>query len=239
MITLEEIEKFSASNGACDVYLIPFKNAIKNSDIKLAWQIVIINFWWLNCKGFSISFDDVPVNTDGKFQVFNSNGDIQFECNLLDGKYHGIQSGYMNGLTSYLINFKNGVRDGNCLKYDILGNLHTYSKYKDNKLNGKFREFYPGRKIKSSCIYVDGLKNGIYKRYYKNGKKEFIGFYKNDRLAGNYTTFYKNGKISGSGSYNDFGALHGLQVLYDNEGYIISSEIFVNGSLISSYKYEA
>ena len=230
MVTLEQIEKFGESNNACDLFFAPFKKAIKDGDEKFAWQIVISNMWWLNHFGLNISLDDIPVNTDGKFKIRELTGIVEYNYSLYNGVYHGLQTGYINNILHYMANFKNGIKDGDFLKYDIYGNLIIFAKYKNGKLNGKYREFYSGRRIKSSCIYVDGIQNGVYKRYYKNGKLEFKGFYKNGRLAGEYKTYHKNGKISSHGYHNDFGGLHGEQKIYDNEGELIRIDNFVNGA---------
>lgn len=203
MITLEYIEKFAKFRGACSEYLVPFKDAINDNDIKLAWQIVVINLRWLNLRELNISLDDIPINTDGRVEIYDLNDKIKHVYNLHNGVYHGPQIGYHDGIIKYIIYFKDGKRDGASLKFDNYGNLHIYCKYKDNRFHGKYREFYPSRKPKNSCIYVDGIKNGICKTYYRNGKKEFVGFYKDGSLSGKYTNYHKNGKISCIGSYND------------------------------------
>lgn len=58
----------------------------------------------------------------------------------------------------------------------------NYSNYKNNKLDGKLKEWYESGQIRKDIDYKDGKKSGQLLTYWDNGKPKRIDTYENDKL---------------------------------------------------------
>ena len=87
-------------------------------------------------------------------------------------------------LSESIAKYKGSIQDEN-IDIDLYENFSkTYTKMKVKKVeNGQeVRTFYPNGKLKSVGIYKDNILNGVYKEYDKNGK--IIKEVKNDSFIG-------------------------------------------------------
>ena len=128
---------------------------------------------------------------EGKnIKLYEINGNLIYEGDFLDGKYHGHGTLYeavkfeRKGITTEFKGIKY-VGEFNKGKYGGFGKL-----YIDHNL-GKYL-YYEGQ-------FNDGIFNGEGILYYQNGKKYYDGKFKNGEICGKGTKFYKNGskKIEG------------------------------------------
>ena len=87
-------------------------------------------------------------------------------------------------LSESIAKYEGSIQDEN-MDIDFYENLYkTYTKMKVKKVeNGQeVRTFYPNGKLKSVGVYKDNILNGVYKEYDKNGK--IIKEVKNDSFIG-------------------------------------------------------
>ena len=74
------------------------------------------------------------------------------------------------------IDYKSGIRNGNCIFYFENGNKQSESYYLNGKLKGEYKFYYETGELKETgeYIYDDNniysRKNGSRKTYYKDGK---------------------------------------------------------------------
>jgi antitoxin component YwqK of YwqJK toxin-antitoxin module len=90
--------------------------------------------------------------------------------------------------------------------------LMTVENYKNGKLEGARKIYYPDSKLAEEMNYVNGLKEGIYKKYGQNG------------ILLEQTT-YKNNEYNGDA------------VFYDSDGAVASKGKFVNGKKANMWQF--
>lgn len=102
--------------------------------------------------------------------------------------------------------------------------------YKNNKINGIAKEYYPSTgKLKFMDTVEDDISNGEQKEFYENGQLLYSIFYKNGKLIdGISKTFYANGKIRSEINTID-GFFDGETKVYKENGKLILKLDFKDG----------
>lgn len=117
-----------------------------------------------------------------------------------------------DGSLKEIDNFKLGMKDGICDVYYVNGALAASYNYKNDKLDGMSKDYYPTGEIKEINNFTGGIRNGPVTHYHPNGKVMYVSNYKNDSLDGGFIQSYPNGsteidldfvngKKNGNGSY--------------------------------------
>lgn len=90
--------------------------------------------------------------------------------------------------------YKNGMLNGELIKYDSLGNVESITETKNNQLQGKRIYYYPASKKKwIEANYVNDTMHGQLCSYYENGKpKRLEKFERGQQLAAQ--CFAENGE---------------------------------------------
>ena len=84
-----------------------------------------------------------------------------------------------------------GVIEG----YDAQGKLEGKANYKDGKMNGSSKLYYPSGKLQSEATFKDNVQDGVQKDYYENGKLKAEVPYKNGQVDGTAKAYDENGKV--------------------------------------------
>jgi hypothetical protein len=111
--------------------------------------------------------------------------------------------------------------------------------YKDNQLDGLYREWYTNGLLKSEVSYSRGMLSGSYKRWYANGNLQFSASYRDNQRVGPYVEYYKNGKPRLEKMYNEYGVLEGLLTQYRLNGFKIRQERYAMGKLLERKYWKA
>ncbi|MCF6367032.1 MAG: hypothetical protein L3J35_12625 [Bacteroidales bacterium] len=162
---------------------------------------------------------------------------------------------YNNIINSEKLNRKDkfGKKQGVWKTFYGNDKIKTYANYKDDILNGYYREYNPYGELIKSEYYIEGKlqiltedekpenKIKIVKELYPNGKIKNKGTFIKNKPVGIHKTFNEKGKVIASKTYSDDGKIIGEGIvdkkdkkqgewkfLYDN-GKIRSSGKFVNG----------
>jgi antitoxin component YwqK of YwqJK toxin-antitoxin module len=69
------------------------------------------------------------------------------------------------------------------------------SHYKNDNLDGVYKEYYIDTVIKIICNYKNGKKNGKYQEFFSNSSRKIECYYLDDILSGSYTEWNKEGKV--------------------------------------------
>jgi uncharacterized protein RhaS with RHS repeats len=109
-------------------------------------------------------------------------GELMSEYQLNEnGNYHGeYRLYYKNGYLHEVVNYIDGVLQGEAIRYDSLGNLLVKGKFLDGKKHGKVINYHPNGKISIFLTYEKDIKNGWTKIYSDNGKLTYEGLSRND-----------------------------------------------------------
>lgn len=100
-----------------------------------------------------------------------------------------------NGNLFQIVNYDEGILNGNRKVFYKNGKLKNETNYKKDKIEGKWKEFYENSKLKESGEYKDGQKEGYWKTYYKNGKVQSEGKYVFDKKVDTWKVHYYDGTL--------------------------------------------
>ena len=87
------------------------------------------------------------------------------------------------------------------------GLLKFEKNYKDEKMDGKYINYYENGKKESEVFYKDGELDGKYIGWYENGKKRIEKHYKNGLKEGPWTEWSKEGKKTFEGNFKNGNAI--------------------------------
>lgn len=136
---------------------------------------------------FLVMFGCTDVRKD-----YYDTGELKAEYTFNDeGYYHGeYRLYYKNGYLHEVVNYIDGVLQGEGIRYDSLGNLLVKGKFLDGKKHGKVINYHPNGKISIFLTYDKDIKNGWTKIYSDNGKLTYEALSRNDTTiySRNYET---------------------------------------------------
>ncbi len=151
----------------------------------------------------------------------------------------------------------NGYEEGLSPVYDTTGRLIEIITYKKGFVNsrevinrydsqgrkhGYWKEFYPDFELKWEQYYKHGMRDGFYKEYDEKGNLKVITKYVNDveQIVESATKplqmqheYYPNGRIKREASFRG-GKREGTWREFDENGNVISSQIYQNGKLVQA-----
>ncbi len=161
------------------------------------------------------------------------------------------------------VHFVDNIKSGYSYVFDTDGNVISILNYTNgfiktrdniNRKNsegnkiGKWIQYFPcpepcetSFKIKKEGRYVNGVKNGIFKEYEKTGELLSLEKWENGKLITDSeetkrleakTEFYANAKPKSIKNYFN-GVLEGSSTYYNENGEIVSTEIYNKGNLIA------
>ena len=153
---------------------------------------------------------------------------------IKDGYEHGISPVYdTTGRLIEIINYKKG----------FLNTREVLNRYdSQGRKNGYWKDFYENFELHWEQYYKHGLRDGYYKEYDEKGNLKKIVKYVNDveQVVENETQplqmqheYYPNGRVKREASFRG-GKREGTWREFDEEGNVISSQIYQNGRLVQS-----
>jgi len=120
-------------------------------------------------KGVAFKPDSDKPYTGAIFAL-KSNGKIDFEGYLTDGKRNGEFIKYgENEIIKEKENYKDGEKNGEFTSYDGNGQLRSKEIYKNNKKDGLAVRYNDKGNKYSEEDYIEGLKTGKHKYWFNNG----------------------------------------------------------------------
>ncbi|HEX2927381.1 MAG TPA: hypothetical protein VHP38_14170 [Ruminiclostridium sp.] len=164
----------------------------------------------------------------GKAKVLYGNSKLQYEGELLEGKFNGFGKLYgRNQQLVYSGGFKLNSYDGNGELYE-----NNRLKYKGdfllNKYSGKGQVYYDNGVLSYEGDFKDGAYEGSGSLYYPGGKLEYRGDFKGGQFSGSGTFYSQKGKVMYKGNFK-FGRYDGQGILYDSAGSKKYEGLFADG----------
>lgn len=121
---------------------------------------------------------------------------VQAEGNYFDKKKDSTWNYYNDD--SYLIaveNFKNGLKQGDFLVYNYVGQLNLEAYYDNDTITGTSIEYFENGAKYRLITYEKGKRKGIFKLFYPEGNVLLAGNYVQDIRVGIWTTYTPGGEI--------------------------------------------
>ncbi len=147
--------------------------------------------------------------------------------------------------------FRNNIPVGVHREYGKDGKVSNAFIYNDNGLllsegivdeagnqNGRWKDYYPDKKIRAEGTYNDNRKAGLWKFYNTESKVEQTGSYNSGRPDGLWTWFYDNGSVLREEEYFQ-GQRDGLYTEYSTEGEIIATGQYSDGEKNGEWKFKS
>lgn len=127
----------------------------------------------------------------------------------------------------------NGKMEGE-YKYYSLSNLIDHFIYKNGLLNGDYLRYHENGKIQYKGQYVNGKKEGSFLSYYFEGVLINEGRYINDNKEGDWKYYHKNGRINTSGICSE-DKKQGIWRRYFENGTLESVTKYIDGEADKSF----
>ncbi len=102
-------------------------------------------------------------------------------------------------------------------------------KYKDNKKEGIWKEYYCNGNPKNKVTYQLGRADGYAIMYHENGKVSEEGTWKVNKWVGKYKLFYENGNVQQEFNFNTTGKREGPQDYFYEDGTKMITGNWANG----------
>lgn len=189
-----------------------FQVTIKGLQILFSKNCIIFSLFFLfNCHNEHFKKDELPITQSevlAQPPVDISELVLQKDIGLVyyqNKPFTGCSFlKYPNGNTAEIINYKNGIKDGDFKKWFEDGTLSFEAFYVNGKRNGVSRSWWFNGNMRSESHYKNGQVNGVQKQWYVSGEKFKEMTIVNGVEEGMQKAWRRNGKI-----YNNYEAKNG------------------------------
>jgi antitoxin component YwqK of YwqJK toxin-antitoxin module len=124
---------------------------------------------------------------------------IQYEIGN-ENPYTGkVYTYYENNTKKSLIEFKNGIINGELKNWYLNGKKQVSGKMLNGEKDGIWTAWFPNETKIREGSYLNNKEEGIFTWWYENGKLKKKGNYKNGITNGNWTWYFENGKKESEG----------------------------------------
>lgn len=114
---------------------------------------------------------------------------------------------------------KKGKWNGATQVFSQDGKLVIEGNYKDDHMDGIFKEYYEDGKLAAETNYINDKPSGFFKRYDKDGNRILEGKYTNGKLD-KWSEYYKNGVIKSEMIFKDGKSF--AKKIFDEQGKLIA-----------------
>ena len=160
---------------------------------------------------------------------YYESGCIQSKMYYLSGKLDGEITYYYDSTNNKAQQelFKEGIRNGKSIEFEnnTTNDTLIYTTFKNNKLDGIKKEFYPNNKIWRIIEYKNGIQNGTQKKYSLEGKIEMEISFKNGKKDGVWHYYFDSGLEAKLENWSD-GLKNGEFKVIDEKGIIKTQEYY-------------
>jgi len=145
-----------------------------------------------------------------------------------------------DGSILYIMSLKDGYQDGPMVHYSVDGKIDQETFYRDDRLEGYNKRYYPNGQLRLISSYEKGLKHGEQIAYYKNETdkqfSQFKRFFDKGLMSGEQQYFNKKGVLTHSVTYQpDFEdnneKKHGVEIYYYENGKIQKRQFYADNRL--------
>lgn len=172
---------------------------------------------------------------DGKWTSWSKNGIKKIELNYILGTLQSITIfSPLHYKKIGLINYINGV-ESTIIIWDYFDNgmLKKKANIKDNKLNGKFIQWYLNGNKEYQADYIDDVPQGIWWHWHENGKIEEEVRFIDGKRDGTSKQWKENGIKWEDVNYKN-GKLHGLWTKWHENGQKLRDRYYDEGNKVGT-----
>lgn len=156
---------------------------------------------YYNMQGKVVALVSYSIGNPSYYKVLDKNEQLGEKVEVRPNADIKIQSMYSNGKKAFELNFKAGIWDGLYEIYGMDGKLQHQSFYKDSKIHGERKDYYPSGTLYKNENFIGGNFEGLQEYYDKDGQLWMSVMYKDDEVHGDLK-LYKNGKLQKTKKYD-------------------------------------
>lgn len=143
-------------------------------------------------------------NPDTAFaQLFNMQGSKVAEGTYVNEKRSGTWTLYSNNTKVAQEKYKNGVKNGESLKFYNTGEILEKADWVNGKQEGNYRLLFKNGQPFMQCKFNNDMRNGLFLSYYQSGDIEMEAEYKNNLRHGEWKFFNDEGEVQYTLLYNE------------------------------------
>ncbi|MGW8314483.1 MAG: toxin-antitoxin system YwqK family antitoxin [Bacteroidales bacterium] len=120
-------------------------------------------------------------------------------------------------------------------EYD--GTVRIREPYRQGKLHGVVRSYFPSGEISEEMAWEDHRKEGDWKQYYSDGALRLEGGHEDNKLSGPYSVYYPDSTLKVHGYYKT-NQSEGLWEFYDQSGNLLYSIEYEHGRPVDEEQYQ-
>ena len=147
------------------------------------------------------------------------------------GRKQGVHLEY-SGRLQFERTYRNDTLNGFFREFTKDGITWTTGYFKNKLKDSLWLDFYEDRTVKKREYYKEGKKHGEFIYYFKNGRISYLATFNNDTLIGEAINYFSNGAIRSKGNRQN-----GLWTEFYENGNIKSKEEFLNEQLVGQRYY--
>jgi len=143
-----------------------------------------------------------------------------------------------NGKLKYERNYKNGKLHGISRGYYPSGKLKVTSSFYNGVAWGNTIGYYENGKVKANIPFVKGKVEGVQKEFYNNGQLKSSQRFAMDIPVGTKRVYFPDGNMKARINFNDKGQMSGSAKEYHKGGLLKYTIKLENGKAIKGYLYD-
>lgn len=125
---------------------------------------------------------------------------------------------YANGQKANEEHYKDGMRSGELVGFDLDGSIRSTQYFEDGKRHGLWTQYFSSlHQIEMQRQYSNNIQIADQIWYYTNGSARSITHFENNKRNGPSKTFFPSGKIESQCLYSNYTKV-GLEVKYNEDG---------------------
>ncbi len=145
-----------------------------------------------------------------------------------------------DGSVLYIMSLKDGYQDGPMIHYSADGKIDEESFYRNDRLEGYYKRYFPNGQLRLISSYEKGLKHGEQIAYYKSETDkqfpQFKRFFDQGLMSGEQQFFNEKGILTHSISYrpnfeDNNEMKHGVEIYYHENEQIRKRQFYVDNRL--------
>jgi hypothetical protein len=148
---------------------------------------------------FRIKLTEAKLRKDGPVRVLHADSmHVQYEGRVLDGAPDGLwRIYYISGKIAGAVTYENEKANGVALYYydNDKQSTRAEASFKDDMLDGVYREYYENGERKATINYAEGYPDGDAEFFYDSGVLKIEGQYKKGLKVGKWKHFTETGEM--------------------------------------------
>jgi len=179
-------------------------------------------------KSFFVNDDE-----NGYVEYYHPNGKIDYEQRFEEGWLREINQFDTTGKVVCSVTLPQGNGDFQFKLYN--GKTYINGSYRNNKLHGEYKVYYPNEKLSNVQYYRWGYRDSTYTAYHLNGKVYLEGKYRLGNKHGKWNYYYDNGKLQQTENYVD-GSEEDKFTMYNEDGTLDKEGNYKGNELDGPYR---